>query len=157
MARPRVRLLFAASLAFVSCGTVAQAAVPLSLGQRLLKVGELAGFEPLPPTTYRNALEWAASEGPGNTTAEQHRLERNGFVAGAYEQLATPKLSSRTAISYVVQFRDAAGARADLAHELSTHTAAAGVTVHSFRVAGIPGARARAALRLYQRVHGAPA
>jgi hypothetical protein len=195
--RPIVCLAFAASLALAASSAGALGAAP-SLDQRLLKAGDLAGFKPLPPTTYRDALQWAATEGPGDATAEQHWLERAGFVAGAYEQLATPKLSSRTAISFVVQFRTAAGAQADLAHELARQNAPAAVKASSFRVAGIPGAHglaedgsagkaydvffvdghfsfgvvafspsgsrppttaqvARAALRLFERIHGAPA
>lgn len=191
-----MRLVIVASLAI--CG-ISQAAAPLSLGQRLLRSGELTGFAPLPQQTYRNALEWALIEGPGDATARQHWLEHDGFVAGAYEQLATPKWSSRSALSYVVQFRTAAEARADVIHELGNPANGAGVKVHAFSVLGIPGAHglaiqgpsrrgydvifvigtfrygvsaftvdagkefptatqvAGAALRLYQRVRGAPA
>jgi hypothetical protein len=135
-----VLVLFVAA-ALVTWSGGAQAARP-SVDQRLLKAGELAGFEPLPTTTYRDALRWAVSEGlAGDTTAEQHWLERAGFVTGTYEQLATPKLSSRSARSFVIQFRTAAGARADVPHEIARQQAAAGVKAQSFDVAGIPGAQ----------------
>jgi len=112
MAPSGVCLLVIASLALAICAAAVNAAVPVSLDERLLKPAELAGFEPEPPQSFRNALEWASAEGVRDTTGEEHWLERHGFVAGAFEQLATPKLSRRSALSYVAQFRAAAGARA---------------------------------------------
>ena len=134
-----VRLLVVVSLTFAACGTAVQAAAPPALDQRLLKPGEFTGFEVEPAQTFTNALEWASLEGIGDTTGEQHWLERHGFVAGAFAQLATPKLSHRSALSYVVRFRAAAGARADVARRLKP-APPAGVKMSTFAVTGIPGA-----------------
>jgi hypothetical protein len=130
----------AAVLVAAVAAAVVHAAGP-SLHPRLLKSGDLVGFNPDPATTY-NAFDWAAKEGPGDLTAEQQWLERAGFVAGASEQLSTPQVTSQTALSFVIEFRTAAGAQADLARELARQkkSAPAGAKLHSFRVFGIPGA-----------------
>jgi len=137
-------LAAAAVLAAISA-SAAPAAGP-TLRQRLLKAGELVGFDPDPATTY-SAYAWAAKEGSGDVTSEQNQLQREGFVAGASEQLSTQHLSSETALSFVIQFRSAAGAEADLARELAKQKRGtpAGARIHGVRVAGIPNAHGVAA------------
>jgi len=140
--RPIVCFLVVASLAVATWAGGVDAAGP-SLGQRLLKTGDLAGFNRTPPTA-ETAYSWATKEGPGDITAEQNWLERIGFVAGATEQLSTPQVSSQAAVSFVIEFRTAAGAHADLARVLAKQKQN-GAKPHSFSVVGIPGAQGLAA------------
>jgi hypothetical protein len=139
LALKRLTLSFAAALVFgiYVCAVTAGA----SPGQRLLAAGDLAGLKPFPPVIVASPLGWvSATEGPSDITAEETWLKEVGFVAGAYEHLATAQISGLSALSFVAQFRTVAGARADVSHEVARLGAPPGWRVRDVFVGGVPNA-----------------
>jgi hypothetical protein len=125
--------------AAASSATVA----PPELRKRILKAGELAGFVPESPQQAlvgTSAAGWARIAG-GDVAAETKRLRGLGLVAAAIQRLYSPGLADRGAISVVLRFRTAAGARADVAHMIETYGKGSGIPIAKAAVAGIPGAR----------------
>lgn len=109
------------------------------LPARLLRAGELKGYNPLgPPVRGASADGWvvAAEYPPRERAATAATLRRLGFVAAMRERLQATNGQGSEAISVVHQFRTPAGAQADLANEAKL---AAGEK--AFSVAGVPGAR----------------
>jgi hypothetical protein len=115
------------------------AAATISLSQRVVRSGELAGMQPSAPLrTSTNLSSWLAGEGLSGASAkpEVTRLRKLGFVAGAAEGLESPSDRHRIGLSLVEQFSSAKSAKAELAYESSTN----GPWTY-FTVSGIPGAR----------------
>jgi hypothetical protein len=118
--------------------TIAEAAT-LSLTQRVLAAGQLAGMKPEhAPTVLKGASAYATAEGlnPSQTSTEAKRLTKLGFIAGVTEPLSSPTNGNLGGLSVVIQFSSAASAQANLA-EQSTSSG----PWKYFSVAGIPGAR----------------
>jgi len=120
-----------------STAASAVAARPVSLYDRVLGPGELAGFSPeADPGTVPTAAYWAIAARSGSSQLETRRLEKLGFEAGISEQLLGP--AQAHAASVAERFRTASGARAELQYQ---YTKAAQGDRRSFPVIGIPSAR----------------
>lgn len=109
-----------------------------SVRGRTLAAGEMDGFIPGRRVFAPTARGWvAATRVTGRRrAAEVNRLQRLGFLKALSESLATR--AGQQGLSIVEQFRTAAAARAELAHE--TSRAVLGSPMR-FAVAGIPGGR----------------
>jgi hypothetical protein len=116
---------------------------PLPLSAHLIRAGEFAGFRPESKTqSYSTTKAWVAG-GPhprvAQTSAEIARLHRAGFVAAVSEFLDRG-LARGNGLSWVMQLRSAASARAELETQLQQVRAGSG-SFSTFAVPGIPGAR----------------
>ena len=108
---------------------------------RVLIAGDLPGLAPQGQRTLGTSAEnWVSEEGlPGFERAKEvRRLTGLGFVRAVRERLAPASETGPEAISIVVQFRSARGARADLAAEAQMGEAHG---APPFPAPGIPGAR----------------
>jgi hypothetical protein len=113
---------------------------PLTLKQRMLQTGDLAGFDAPASRTVAvtgKASSWTAGE--PDAKAETARLLQLGFVGAVIEHLGSPHLANRDAISVVVQFASSASANADVAHTRATYGGGSAPVTH-FAVPGVPGA-----------------
>jgi hypothetical protein len=116
----------------------AQGALPLQ--ERVLAPGELSGFAVNGPAeVVRSAEAWLRPKLSGQYK-ETSALKARGFVVGAREYLTG---SNAQAVSGVMEFKTARGARTTLAQSLAGMRAGA-YKVRRFSVPGIPGARAAA-------------
>jgi hypothetical protein len=145
LAEPMMRIAhrgvatFAVSVALAALAVAAAEAATLSLTQRVLAAGQLAGMKPSrSPTVLKGASAYAAAEGlnPSQISTEVKRLTKLGFVAGVNEQLSSASNSNLGGLSVVMQFSSAASAKANLAEESTSNG-----PWKYFAVAGIPGAR----------------
>jgi hypothetical protein len=122
---------------------------PLPLSARLIQPGEFAGLLALPgqsTTLYKNPKQWVSVD-TSLTSAQASvriaRLRREGFVAVLSRQLGTPTPEPWGGLSWVMQLRSAASARAEVAANAREAASASKPprTYTAFRVSGIPGAR----------------
>jgi len=129
----RWALFFAAVCVAAGVAVGATAATPLSLRERLLRMGELGGLVlPSRPRLVTDFGEWA---GAGDPTS----LWRAGFVLGIREGYRPKADNGIQAGSSAAEFRTAAGARDEVASEVAAPHAPAPAYV-AFPVAGIPRA-----------------
>lgn len=142
------RVALAALSIAISVTTFASAASAapsvLDISERMLRAGDLPGFDPPPLTrvVMLNTLaDWAQFSAPERVDAEERRLRATGFVAAARARLLGPSLPGHDAHSMVVQFRTANGAHADFAPTVRMLTPTTGISVGRFTVRGIPGAQ----------------
>jgi hypothetical protein len=137
------------SVAVVSCllvgtGVALASPKPLPLRDRLIKQGDFAGFRPeSTKQSFKTAKAWVVG-GPHVTVAQMSaeiaRLRREGFVAVLSEFL--DRGSARgSGLSWVMQLRSAASARAELNVDLTENKAQGGGSFSAFSVPAIPGAR----------------
>jgi hypothetical protein len=99
-------------------------------------------------SVYTTAGEWVSSpsdqQPPDQAAAEKAMLTREGFRAGATENLANASGGSAGGLSVVEQFRSPTAARHALAFYVSQQkepkVESTEGTYASFRVSGIPGA-----------------
>jgi hypothetical protein len=132
----------------VAAGVALAALKPLPLSARVIQPGEFPGFLALPgqsTTLYKNPKRWVSvdkSLTPAQATARIARLRREGFVAVLSRRLGTPRREPYGGLSWVMQLRSAASARAELAANArdAARPKPPG-TYTAFRVRGIPGAR----------------
>src|ERR1700678_1200935 len=83
----------AVGVALAALAVAVAEAATLSLTQRVLTAGQLAGMKAArAPTVRRSASAYAAAEGltPAQGATEVKRLTKLGFVAGVNEQLSSP-------------------------------------------------------------------
>jgi hypothetical protein len=115
--------------------------------RRLLESDDLSGFTPGSVATYSSAKQWVSSpndqQSATQTAAEKTMLIREGFKAGAAEQL-TNDSTGEQGLSTFEQFRSATAARSALAYYISNlrkpAVQATDGAYKSFKVSGIPGA-----------------
>ncbi len=115
--------------------------------RRLLKSNELAGFTPGGVATYNTAGEWVSSpndeQSAAQAAAEKAMLIREGFQAGAVEQLTHADTTAQ-GLSLFEQFRSRTAARSALAYYITDQkepsVQATDGAYKSFKVSGIPGA-----------------
>jgi hypothetical protein len=132
---------FAASIGLVASKT------PSGIRRRLLESHDLSGFKPGSVATYSSAKQWVSSpndeQSAAQTAAEKAMLIREGFQAGAVEQL-TNDGTGEQGLSTFEQFRSAVAARSALAYYISNlkkpAVQATDGAYKSFEVSGIPGA-----------------
>jgi hypothetical protein len=135
----RVRL---SGLLFVAAAliVVPSAQGALTLRERVLGLGELSGFGINGPAEIaRSAEAWYRPKLSGRFK-DTAALRARGFVVGAREYLTG---SNAQAVSGVMEFKTARGARTTLARSISDLRAGA-YALKRFSVPGIPGARAAA-------------
>jgi hypothetical protein len=136
-----------ATLARSTPSTAAVASSTASgIGGRVLKSNELAGFTSAGVAVYLTIQKWLSNpndqQSAAQAAAEKAMLTRDGFRAGAVENLTGPAPDG--GLSLVEQFRTAAAARAALAFYVSQQKesqveSTAGRFV-AFKVPRIPGA-----------------
>ena len=114
-----------------------------SIASHVLTSNELKGFTATHPSVENSARGWLASRGTPSSqiASETKRLTRQGFVAGASQNLTGP---SGDGVSIAEQFKTPSGAQSELANELKMFKAQA-AGPKTFPVAGIPGALGLAA------------
>jgi len=113
---------------------------------RVLRSNELAGFTSGGVAVYTTLQAWLSSpndqQSAAQTAAEKAMLTREGFRAGAIENLTGGQPDN--GLSIVQQFRSFAAARAALAYYVSDlkkpQVQASDGTFAAFKVTGIPGA-----------------
>ena len=114
----------------------AEGALPLQ--QRLLAPAELSGFAINgPPQIARSAEAWYRPKLSGRFK-EAATLRARGFVVGAREQLTG---SNAQALSAVIEFKTARGARVTLGQTL-VQLRSGSYALKRFSVSGIPGVQA---------------
>jgi hypothetical protein len=137
----------------VVCGATGVAVAaprPLPLSARVIQPGEFPGFVALPgqsTTLYKNPRQWVSVD--RTLTAAQisvraARMRREGFVAVLSRQLGTQTPKPWGGLSWVMQLRSAASARAELAanvREAASTSKPPARSYTAFPVSGIPGAR----------------
>jgi hypothetical protein len=120
---------------------------PSGVRRRLLESHELSGFTSGSVATYSSAKQWVSSpndeQSAAQTAAEKAMLTRNGFRAGAVEQL-TNDSTGEQGLSIFEQFRSTTAARSALAYYISNlkkpAVQATDGAYKSFKVPTIPGA-----------------
>jgi hypothetical protein len=129
--------LVAVGAGYVAVARARATASSLTLAQRILTSGELAGMKPTsPPALTRGATLWVRGLSPRSEAAALNRLRHLGFVAGIDESLSTPGNRDRYGLSLVEQLSSPKSAQAELAN-----AAASNGPWRYFPVSGIPGAR----------------
>jgi hypothetical protein len=126
---------------------LAASVTPSGVRRRLLESHELSGFTSGSVATYSSAKQWVSSpndeQSAAQTAAEQAMLTRNGFRAGAVEQL-TDDSTGEQGLSIFEQLRSAPAARSALDYYVSNlkkpAVQATDGTYKSFKVPTIPGA-----------------
>jgi hypothetical protein len=119
---------------------------PAGIRGRLLSNNELAGFTSAGVAVYTTAHAWVSSpndqQSAAQTSAEKAMLTREGFRAGAVENLTGGAQDG--GLSIVEQFRSYAAARGALAYYVSDQkkrqVEASDGKYAAFKVTGIPGA-----------------
>jgi hypothetical protein len=144
-----VALLLPLALAAATVSPAATQAKPLTMQDRVLRTGELAGYKRFgPATSFIRARSWVSS-GTGLTlkevAARVARLNREGFVTVLSQQLAPIRGSrDRGGLSWAMRLKSPAAARNELA-AIARYSQAdgkgAGRSFKPFRVTGIPRAR----------------
>jgi hypothetical protein len=122
---------------------------PLPLSARVIQAGEFPGLLAVPggrgsTTLYRNPKQWVSVDtnlSPAQVSARAARMRREGFVAVLSRQLGTPTPKPWGGLSWVMQLRSAAAARAELAANVREAASQPQSSYTAFRVSGIPGAR----------------
>ena len=139
----RPLLMVSASFVALAAGTAVATAAPrsdqarsVSLTDRVLRNGDLAGFKVVgSPRVAFNATAFAKLYAQ---PADGPKLARAGFSRGVYEVLQGRKLA---AFSLLFEYPSTSTARSELARFIRHDRAAPGVTATSLAVPGIPGAR----------------
>jgi hypothetical protein len=126
---------FAAAVCVALCVAAgATAATPLTLQERALRSGELAGFTVKSrPPVVTSLDEWSE-----RFFASPPTLRQDGFARGLREKLHATA-HGLTGYSSIAEFRTATGARDEVTAEIAQLHATVPTYV-SFPVAGIPGA-----------------
>jgi hypothetical protein len=122
-----------------TASTPPTASAPTSgIASLMLANNELPGFTAGAPTTDHTVRAWVTdSQTPSSqVAAETKRLTRDGFVAGASENLTGP---TGPGLSIAEEFKTGAGARAELADEQKGNKADF-AAFRRFAVPAIPGA-----------------
>jgi hypothetical protein len=133
-------------LAGAGAGVAVAAPKPLELSALVIQPGEFPGFvATAPPVLYKTPQQWARLDSAlsgAQASAQTTRLDGEGFVAVAYRQLGTPTREPWSGVSWVMQLRSAAAAKAELAAEVrdTVTTTKPPDTYVAFAVSGIPGA-----------------
>lgn len=112
-----------------------------ALSARLLKRGELSGFTPAAPVSYRNIREYLATTpglSPALARAEIAQAQRQGFKAVMYEWLLDAQ-GRPNGLCSVVQYGSASLAKAGLATTVHFATIQ-GLTRERLRLSAAPGA-----------------
>ncbi len=120
---------------------------PNGIRRRLIDGHDLSGFTPSDTTTYSSAAAWVSGpddqQAAAQTAAEKAMLIREGFKAGANEQLTNDSTGDQ-GLSSFEQFRSTAAARTALAYYISNLKKPAvqktDGAYKSFKVSGIPNA-----------------
>jgi hypothetical protein len=108
------------------------------IGARVLRPGELAGFQTQGVLTATGATTFVGDEGLRSGQAKEvARLRRAGFVGGAIEHLGSP--AGADGLSVVDRFATPAAARAEVVTQATVSEPGVKQTLRS--VSGIPGAR----------------
>lgn len=123
----------------------ATAVKALHITGRVLRAGELHGFNPKErAATVASVAAWNELAPSGGIDVEA-RLRRAGFVAAVREELEWTKGSDRGALSVVVRLGSARAARAEIAQQARDFTdephRGRARTYNPFGVPGIPGAQ----------------
>jgi hypothetical protein len=138
------------AVACAATGTAMAAPRPLPLSARVIQPGEFPGFLALPgqsTTLYKSPKQWVSVDTnltPAQVSARTARLRREGFVALLSRQLGTQTPEPWGGLSWVMQLRSAASARAELAANVRDAASMSKPPKRSytaFPVGGIPGAR----------------
>jgi len=137
------RLLLVAVAAGLLLGTGAAHASlkPLPLRDRLIGLGDFAGFRPESSThAFKTAKAWVVT-GPhaAQMAAEIARLHREGFV-GVLSEFLDRGSAPQSGLSWVMQLGSPASARAELKVDFADGRANGG-RFSAFSVPAIPGAR----------------
>jgi hypothetical protein len=115
---------------------------PAPLMKRVIDPASLPGFSLLvDPATIRGAAAWAAGDGAARSQHETARLRSFGFVEGLNEQLRSTNATQASLTSAVEEFRAPTGAYEELQHQYAVLRTQRGVSLKTFPVVGIPGAR----------------
>jgi hypothetical protein len=133
--------------ALLGCGIATASPGPLPPSARLIRAGDFSGFRPDPGlSTFTTPELWVAAN-PSLTAAQRSaeiaRLHRHGFVRVVSEFLDRKALS-QSGVSWVMQVRSAADARAELKANFDYFEAldkASGGLFSAYSVPAIPGAK----------------
>jgi hypothetical protein len=129
------------STAAQSSSTPESSAPASGIRGRLLADNELPRFQSSRVTVFSSPSGWLAAEGgapPNDLAAEKAMLTRNGFRAGAREDLTQGPIPG---LSLVEQFQSPQAARAAMTFYDALNKSDTGGGFKSFSVHGIPGAQ----------------